>query len=170
MKGKDMIDEKEMKFRTENELRDYIAENFSQFFPFKFLGKELPVGRKAADLMGEDYEAVYIIEIKNGPIGNAAFAQIKRYMETYRTITSKLVRGILMGSSIKKTLTLDGDLQFVKIRTGNSGRYLLRDIDNHLYEEMRIKAIEEHISLKDVFSKLIQLWIDGKIDINDCVD
>lgn len=43
--------------------------------------------------------------------------------------------------------------------------YLLRDIDDRLYERMRIKSIREKTTLKDVFLHAGRLWVDGKFKV-----
>ncbi len=41
--------------------------------------------------------------------------------------------------------------------------YLLRNIDPEFWRKVKIKALENDLSVQDVIIKLLNLWVQGKI-------
>jgi hypothetical protein len=107
------------KFKKEYELRDHIAENFSQFFDFTFVGKEFHIGKKRVDLAGEDDKTFYLIELKRARVYRSAINQMEKYISLYKTQSTKAVRGILVAPKISNNeeayIDVREDLGFLKI-------------------------------------------------------
>ena len=85
-------------YSLENELKNYIIEHFSDFFNFKYITTERKLKYGRVDIIGEDENNIYIIEVKRDKIIPTSIKQIKRYMIEYET--NKNVVGILIAPNI----------------------------------------------------------------------
>ena len=162
------------KFKKEYELRDHIAENFSQFFDFTFVGKEFHIGKKRVDLAGEDDKTFYLIELKKTRVYRSAINQMEKYISLYKTQSTKAVRGILVAPKISTQeeayINSRENLKFLRIEGPfiESGKdYVIRNIDDDIYEAFRIKAIMEHRTIREILIEFIELYIQDKVKLGE---
>lgn len=96
-------------FALESELQDYIISNFSDLFNFEFVAKEYKIGKKGPeiDILGEDKERVYLIELKRDFVDHKTVKQIRRYLDTYKNQDGKSVVGIAAAPKIKESARLE---------------------------------------------------------------
>jgi hypothetical protein len=97
MKGVKMIE-----FKTEEWLERHIINNFSNFFPFKFKKNQLVLlkdnskGYDTIDIVGEDDNNEYIIELKRDYVRLKDIYQVMRYVDRYKRETIKNVKGYIV--------------------------------------------------------------------------
>lgn len=96
-------------FNKESQLRDHIATNFNEYFDFQYKGKEINVGGGYVDLVGEDADCIYLIELKKKNVSYEAVEQLKSYILRYKQKykVSKMVRGIVAAPVSDETLDVN---------------------------------------------------------------
>ena len=77
----------------EEKLKARIINNFKNYFNFEFKGQEIrlikPRGERL-DILGEDNQNIYIIELKSRRILCAHIDQIKKYMKIYKEVFKRV--------------------------------------------------------------------------------
>jgi len=91
-------------FTLEKELQDFIISNFNRYFSFSYVCQELTVECGRIDLIGEDEDNVYIIELKRDIITKTAVKQLDNYMDYYKT--TKNIIGIATAPEISDGIDL----------------------------------------------------------------
>jgi predicted XRE-type DNA-binding protein len=89
-------------FSSEEELRDYLSKNLEEYFGFHFVAKEYRINNSyRADILGEDENHLYIIELKKINADMSAFHQIKKYVAALQKLKNKTVIGYLSAPKIE---------------------------------------------------------------------
>lgn len=92
------------KFTLENQLKKFIIKNFKTYFDFMLLSEEYSVRGGRIDLVGEDDETMYIIEIKRDFITSDTIDQLQRYLTAYKS--DKKVIGVAVAPKIDNSVDL----------------------------------------------------------------
>ena len=122
-------------YKDEAELQEHIINNFNKFFDFDFIGSEVEVspGRIGTngkmDLLGEDAEHVYIIELKKDKVKQSTLDQLDRYISHYQT--DKIKIGIAVAPII------NNNLDFTKYNTNLK----VKELNNVIFENMQVITI-----------------------------
>ena len=83
-------------FINEHDLKSYILKNFQEFYSFNFVKSEFKLNtQKRIDILGEDNENIYIVEIKKDYPTQSALKQLLNYMNEFTNNTNKFVKGII---------------------------------------------------------------------------
>jgi hypothetical protein len=88
----------------ENQLKKFIVENFKTYFDFVLLSEEYAVHGGRIDLVGEDDETMYIIEIKRDFVTSETIDQLQRYLTVYKT--DKKLIGVAVAPKIDSSVDL----------------------------------------------------------------
>lgn len=88
-------------YETELQLQDYVIENFSSFFSFNYIGRERWVNGKYVDIIGEDDETLYIIELKRFAATRETVKQVQSYINFFK-YSKKKIKGIVMAPEVYK--------------------------------------------------------------------
>lgn len=103
-------------YKKEQELQNYLVENFDRYFDFSYIASEVRVVGGSIDLLGEDEENVYLVELKRKEVNNASVKQLARYMKEYKS--NKKIKGIVAAPSFSEKLNRDlipHDIQVMKL-------------------------------------------------------
>lgn len=155
------------KYEFEDELQEYIIKNFNQYFPFMFVANEVSVSsfNKRIDLLGEDENNVYIIELKRDVINNKAIKQLKKYLSLYKTNKNKI--GIAAALRILNDVQINENIFTLKL---DNVKYLKRplkriklNIDKDLLHKVKIKAIQENKNVNEILEEQIQNYLEEEL-------
>lgn len=108
-------------YTSEKELQDYIIENFSEFFNFKYVSQEFSINNgPEIDLVGEDDNNIYFIELKRVFINRSTVHQVRKYIDTYSSNFLKPIIGIAASLSFKNSaieeVKLHKDINLVQLK------------------------------------------------------
>ncbi|KWX79946.1 endonuclease NucS domain-containing protein [Paenibacillus jilunlii] len=92
------------KFTMENQLKQFIIDNFNTYFDFGLITTEYSVRGGRIDILGEDDETIYIIEIKRDFVTSDTIVQLQRYLDTYKS--DKKLIGIAVAPKIDNSVDL----------------------------------------------------------------
>ncbi|SDN27697.1 endonuclease NucS domain-containing protein [Paenibacillus jilunlii] len=95
---------KMFKFTMENQLKQFIIDNFNTYFDFGLITTEYSVRGGRIDILGEDDETIYIIEIKRDFVTSDTIVQLQRYLDTYKS--DKKLIGIAVAPKIDNSVDL----------------------------------------------------------------
>jgi len=105
---------------SEEQMKDALLSQPEMLEPqFKLIDYERKVEPGFVDVYGIDKDGkLVVVEIKRNPIGRDAVLQLKRYIDAIRKETGQLVRGMVVGPSLKKgaqTLLATLNLEFKQL-------------------------------------------------------
>jgi hypothetical protein len=105
---------------SEEQMRDVLLSRPQMLEPnFKPIDYERKVEPGFVDIYGVDKDRnLVVVEIKRNPIGRDAVLQLERYIDAIRKETRQLVRGMIVGPSLKKgaqTLLAALNLEFKQL-------------------------------------------------------
>ena len=86
--------------KYESFLQDHVINNFNKYFAFKYVAREVKFAKNSEhriDILGEDDQNLYIIELKVNKIYPRHLKQIRFYLEKYQEELNpvKAIKGIL---------------------------------------------------------------------------
>jgi len=137
-------------FDTERELQDYIINHFNMFFPFRFISQNIPLNStnkrncNTIDIIGQDDNTTYIIELKRDIILPSTMKQLKNYVAQYQSLfpTEKVV-GIAAAPEIRNDVKTTETLKAQKLKDVycNIIKVTLY-LDPDIWKRFRILAVE----------------------------
>jgi DNA-binding Xre family transcriptional regulator len=93
-------------YSSENELRDILIANCETHLGFKFIYKEYSVDGFRIDIIGEDEDFIYVVELKREVADLRTLSQINNYISAYRHYSKKPVIGVIVALAFQAELKL----------------------------------------------------------------
>ena len=152
------------KFAYEEELKRYLKDNFERMFGFSFVAEELHVLTGTIDLVGEDEENIYLIEIKRDYVTKDTVKQLQRYINNYKS--QKNVFGIAVAPKVKDDVVVPSNIiamsleNIVKVSVCKTSL----NLDAELMQKLRMIAAANNKSVTDELEEAIKKHIDVNID------
>lgn len=143
-------------YRYEKELVDFLVLNFEEYFDFKFIGREIHVKSGYIDLLGEDDDTVYIIEIKKRMINLESLEQAIRYRDSFETKKQKKI--VVAAPEIEKGL-----MEYV------SDEIILMTLEGVKYKEDEVKHPIIQIRLRNKKDENLVEWANNQQNLNNSV-
>ena len=145
------------KFAYEEELKEYLKDNFKELFGFSFVAEEFHILTGKVDLVGEDSENIYLIEVKRDYISIDTIKQLQRYIDNYKH--HKNVVGIAVAPNIKKGLAITNDniiVMSLKNIAENDTDKINIGINSELFRKIKIKATINNRTLTKEIEKALE--------------
>ena len=153
------------KFVYEEELKKYLKDNFEKLFGFSFVAEELSVITGKVDLVGEDNENIYLIEIKRDYVTKETIKQLQKYVDAYDS--DKKVIGIAVAPKVKRDIVVSDNIivmSLENIAKNDIGKINI-GIDNELFRKIKIKATMNNRTLtKEIEIALKKHTADIELD------
>jgi len=173
-------------FDNENELRDYLTDNFDRYFGFNYLGNELRVSNTGhrVDMAGEDSDNIYLIELKRDAVTVKNILQIMDYVKLYHPDTNKGIVGIMAAPKVdSEVLTIIKDMpniitmEIPGVKYAHDGKTKLRNrsyisstLRNDLYKELVGVSKETGIQFSKLLDRVLESYfnkIKNKVRTNN---
>lgn len=91
----------------EKQLQDHLIQNFSKHFDFSLVASEVVISNGRIDLLGEDEDNVYIVELKRDQVNEFTIIQLSAYIEPVQKMyPNKNVIAIAAAPEIDKKLNV----------------------------------------------------------------
>ena len=151
-------------YNYEKELQEHLFEHFNDYFDFECIGSEVRVFDGWIDLVGEDENNIYIIEVKKEIVTQDTIEQINRYIKSYKT--DKNVIGIAIAPKKEKNIILDKynnvfriiELDDVYCTFETKSRFAL-SLEKELLQAIKIKAVKEDKPVNLIIDELLRDYL-----------
>ena len=137
-------------FTTERELQDFLIENFNHYFSFDYVCQELIIKCGRIDLVGEDDDNIYLIELKRDIVTQSTIEQLDNYINNYKT--TKRIVGIAAAPEIDEKIDLSLFKNDIRPRLIEGVHCLFNYRDDSLKNKVRFSStlpIELNRKLKE---------------------
>ena len=157
-----------LSFAKEAELRNHIIENFDTYFDFEFVQSEFRINKSRIDILGQDKETVYLIEIKRDAINLQTIEQLSSYIELAKqNFPSKKIKGIAIAPNIAnevyKDLYQNKIPQEIEIKAIDNVEYNHKTqalmLDEKMIKEIKRKCIDEDTTFQDAVKIALKEWL-----------
>jgi hypothetical protein len=159
-----------MEFKNEKELKDHMELNFSDYFNFDLIGREVRISKKGdcVDFIGEDEKNIYIIEVKKNSIDKSAIIQTKRYISLYKDIVDKNILGVIVAPKINRNIDMINDNKIIikLIEPINHLTEIFRKIETTKDALRKFKAysFSQGKSVQRLLGELMEEWVKKRED------
>jgi len=168
-------------YTKEKELHKFLVDNFDKHFDFSYINSEVvtPAGR--IDILGEDENNIYVIEIKRDEVNEFTIMQLVSYLPHIKKMyPDKNVIGIATAPKVDKKLSLfelpDGVL--VKLLKGvkcdeskitkrnhlRSRKMLSNAVKNELYDKLKELSEETKVPMSKLLDEAIEDLLRKRVD------
>lgn len=156
-------------YKLERELQQHIVENFDLYFnfdltytEFSFMNKN-KTGRAAhrIDMIGEDKENLYVIELKRDIVDSTTIEQVRAYMalKGLKNISNgKRIKGIAAAPEVEKNLNIvNDDIEVLKLEGVKYEPNVLHSVllPKEIVKKIEQEAKEEQRSRNNQIAKIL---------------
>lgn len=153
------------KYAVESELHDFVLENFNNYFEFPLKANEFELSKGRIDFLGEDKEALYVIELKKDKIDKHAIKQLQKYIETMQSdFPGRVIKGIATAPELISTLDISSLPPNIEVKILDDVYYngktrSLITLDDELKAELEKIAKEQNRSLNNLIETILKDYL-----------